>query len=373
MLLPNFLKAQLPSKNYMGRKLIVVQLSGGNDGLNTLIPTRNDLYYKLRPNLGINRSRTLTIDSEHGIHPVLKNFASLLEKGELSVVNQVGYPNPNRSHFRSMDIWHTASSADEYHNIGWLGTHLDSNCKNIHNAIQIGSKLDLALQGERLSGMALEDPKTAYRVMNEPFFKDLESQSTDKSELDYLYKTLMDTRHSAEYVYRQSDKVSKRNIYPNTLIGKRMQTVGALINSGLDTSVYYVDHSGFDTHVQQINKQERLLRELDEGIGALVKDLRQTGEWKNTLIMVFSEFGRRVAENGSRGTDHGTANNLWLLGGQLKSNGLYNPLSDLSDLHNGDLKYQVDFRSVYSSILKDWMRVPKHPLLNKGFDCLDIF
>ncbi|HRE39728.1 MAG TPA: DUF1501 domain-containing protein [Ignavibacteria bacterium] len=361
------------------KKLIIIQLSGGNDGLNTIIPYKNDIYYKYRNSISISENDVLKINDELGFNPVMEKLKGIYDNGNLSVINSVGYPNPNRSHFKSMDIWHSASDSNENINTGWIGRYLDSecmNCKNPYNAIEVNENLSLALKGEIKSGIAVEDPERFFKSTSENFFLDVLNTNKNHSHdenVSYLYKTMADATSSAEYVYKTSKIYKSKSDYPNTNFGKDMKTIAELIISEINSSVFYVSLSGFDTHVNQTGRQERLLKELSECLSALNNDLKINNKQNEVLVMVFSEFGRRVKQNGSNGTDHGTANNIFLMNGNLKNPGFHNEAPDLSDLENGDLKYKIDFRNIYSSILTDWLGVESSAILGKKYNTLNIF
>ncbi len=374
MLIPQFLKAfENPFQSQGDRNLIVLQLSGGNDGLNTIIPYRNDMYYQARPKIAVRPARVLKISGELGFNNALEKLRSIFDQGYLSIINNVGYPNPDRSHFRSMDIWQSASSSTEYINTGWVGRYLDANCDGMeHNAIEIDDTLSLALKGTAIKSMALKDPEKLYRATHTPLFKEVaENQpSNDDLMVSYLYKTAIATVSSAAYLFDKVKVYKPMAEYPKTEFGSRLKTIGTLINAGVDTKVYYAALSGFDTHVNQAVQQERLLATYAEGVTALVKDLETSGNWGRTLIVTFSEFGRRVSENASGGTDHGTANNLFIMGKNLKQPGFLNGTPDLKDLDEGDLRYQIDFRSVYATVLSKWMGVDSQKILGENFPTL---
>ena len=372
---PAFLKAYQPERLFnsrSGKILVIVQLSGGNDGLNTVIPYRNDIYYQQRPTLAIPKNEVLQVSDQLGLNPVLSPLQSLYDEGLLSIVNNVGYPNPDRSHFRSMDIWHTASESDEYLSTGWLGRYLDSSCQGCqaaHHALEVDDELSLALKGQQKKGFAMSNPEQLKRQTNNPLLKHLAGQDHHDNEenVAYLYKILADTYSSADYLSEKAKTYRSQVSYPVSAFGKRLKQVAELISADTDTRIYYVSLSGFDTHVNQKNQQERLLKQYAEGMKAFVKDLKQNKLLDDTLIMTFSEFGRRVKQNASRGTDHGTANNLFLMGGKLKNPGFYNEGPDLSTLDKGDLVYKVDFRDVYATILDNWLEGSSQQILNKSF------
>lgn len=360
-----------------GKILVVIQFSGGNDGLNTVIPTRNDVYYRERPRLGIARDETLRLTDEAGLHPSLVALKNLYEAGELAVLHNVGYPNPDRSHFRSMDIWHTASPANEYWSTGWLGRYLDAQCPSDQSGchapvLEIDDTLSLALKGEHRKGLALQEPQQLYNTARSPYFSDyLAAQGnheSDDSPVGYLYKTMAETLASADYLFEKSRAKASTGAYPATELGKHLKTVASLILGDAETSVYYLSLGSFDTHINQAGQQKRLFTELNDAIAAFAADLKTQGRWKDVLVATFSEFGRRVSQNASGGTDHGTANQMFFLGGSLKQKGLLNSLPDLSDLDQGDLKYNVDFRQVYATLLGRWLGADADAVLGSRFD-----
>lgn len=386
LLIPNFLKGiQAGEMNHSvktkltadGKKLIVIQLSGGNDGLNTVIPYRNDIYYSLRPQLALEENKILKLNDELGLNPQMTKLREVFEKGNLSIINSVGYPNPDRSHFRSMDIWQSGSASDEYLSTGWLGRYLDSDCqscKNQYNAIEVDSSLNLVLKGNNRSGIAVRDPEKFYINSSQRFFSELAEKSNhhDNANVSYLYKTLSETTSSADYIYENSKIYKSKIDYPATQFGKDLKTIAEMIISNLDTTVYYVSLSGFDTHVNQKGRQERLLKELSDGLNCLSEDLRLNKRLDETLIMTFSEFGRRVKQNASGGTDHGAANNLFLIGGSLKTPGVYNSQPNLLNLDNGDIKYEIDFRNIYSTVINKWLEVDDKIVMGGEFNHLNL-
>lgn len=379
LMLPKFLKAfERPSFVMPGNKIVVViQLSGGNDGLNTVIPYRNDIYYKSRPTLGIAADKALKLSDETALHPALKGMQSIYNDGGMAILNNVGYPNPDRSHFRSMDIWHTASDSHDFWNSGWLGRYLDAQCKNCDKptqAIELDDVLSLALKGDGINGIAVKDPRRLYGTANEKFFRQINNEhhfSQEEKPVDYLYKTLAETMSSADYIFKQSRLHPTGATYPNSELGKNLKTIASLIYSEINTKVYYVSLGSFDTHVNQQAQQQRLLTELDEAVSAFVKDLKEQNRFDDLLLFTFSEFGRRVEQNASQGTDHGTANNMFLIGGGLKQKGVLNAMPNLLDLQEGDLKYQVDFKNVYATILKKWLGTDDQAILKNQYEYLN--
>ncbi len=374
-LIPSFLKGmELLSPDQLSgyKNVIIIQLSGGNDGLNTIIPISNDIYHSARPLIAKKVNQTLKITNDLAFNNHLKAIKDLYDLGEVSIINNVGYPNPNRSHFRSTDIWQTASDTNQYLSTGWVGRYLDANCQHPYQAIEVDNSLSLALKGNHMNGIAVSDPNQLYRTTREPFFNTIvanaQKEMLGEDNQGYLYKTMLETYSSASYIHETSKIYQTKTEYPQNHFAKSLKTIADFIISGLKTRVFYSSLGGFDSHVNQLNSQDRLLQVYAEGVGALVKDLKKNDRFKDTLILTFSEFGRRVKQNGSRGTDHGAANNVIAIGGSLKKAGVYNELPNLNDLdNNGDIKYTVDFRSIYATILNNWLDVDDHSILNKDF------
>lgn len=382
LMVPQFLKGfefRSPQQVRKTNKvLVVVQLSGGNDGLNTIIPYRNDIYYQSRPLIGIKREDALSLNDDTGLNPKLKGVKQMYDDGFVSIVNGVGYPHPNRSHFRSMDIWQTGSTANDMITSGWIGRYLDNAADgtNAHNslAIEVDDTLSLALKGEERSAIAVRDINQFHNAAANNYFKKIASHEDehDAQLADYLYKTLRQTTSAADYIFDQSKIYNTTQVYPDSQIGKRMKTIGSLIVSNAETQVYYVSHGSFDTHVNQKDRQEKLFEQLDEALVALVADLKKNNRFEDVLVMTFSEFGRRVAQNASNGTDHGTASSMFLIGGGLKKAGMYNAIPSLQDLDEGDLKYNVDFKQVYATVLDNWLQADAKGVLGRRYDKLEI-
>ncbi|MBW8685627.1 DUF1501 domain-containing protein [Chitinophaga rhizophila] len=379
VMMPKLLKAF--EKDHLvppGNKiLVVVQLSGGNDGLNTVIPYRNDIYYKLRPTLGIAREQALSLTDDIGLHPALQGLKGLYDEGALAILNNVGYPDPDRSHFRSMDIWQSAGPSSENWSDGWIGRFLDAQCAACDKpvqALEIDDTLSLAMKGIRQKGLAFKDPDKLQAAANDRLFKELlgkegniSAATDDHQPVDYLYKTMSATMSSAGYIKNQFKAYKTKEIFPATELGKNMQTIARLIMSDISTKIYYVSHGAFDTHVNQLASQQTQLKRLDEAITALTRELKSNNRFQDVVIVTFSEFGRRVAQNAGGGTDHGTANNMFIIGGGLKQHGLLNQGPDLEHLVDGDLQYQVDFKSVYATLLKNWLHADDGAILRQQY------
>lgn len=374
---PQFVKAfeQQTQQLFSNKKIVIVQLKGGNDGLNTVVPFRNDIYYQKRNGLAIPKNNLLRLNDEIGLHKSLAPLQKLYDKGYVSVINNVGYPNPNRSHFRSTDIWQTASDSNEYLQSGWIGRFLDTTKSKPYKAIEVDESLSLMLKGEQQNGLAVTNPKLLYQSLRQPFFKDVLNHYNDahlsEHNLGYLYNTMIDAKSSAKYIYEKSNTSTSKANYPKNVFGKQLKTISEFINSGLETQVYYAALSGFDTHANQSNRQARLLKMYADSMEVFVNDLEKNNNFQDVLIITFSEFGRRVQQNAANGTDHGTANNVFVIGKNLKKQGMYNGLADLQNLDtNGDLRYEIDFREIYATILDKWLQVNDIQILNKQFSKL---
>lgn len=379
LFVPNFLHATEKLAKIKGNKILVVlQLSGGNDGLNTIIPYTNDIYYRERPEIAITKQQAIRLNDDVGLNPNLPILKQLYEEGHLSIFNNVGYPNPNRSHFRSMDIWQTASTSNEYLKTGWLGRYLDEQCKDCNLPTQIietDDILSLALKGENNQGVAFRDPRKLYTKNQEEFYQKIsklhQNDHHDHQIADYLYKTLDNTINSTNYIIEKKNINPSKSDYPSTPFGNNLKNIASLINSDINTSVYYVSLGSFDTHVRQTEKQHKLFQELNTGLKVFIDDLKKANRFEDVLIMTFSEFGRRVAQNASSGTDHGTANNMFFIGGALKKKGLLNEMPNLENLDDGDLKYNIDFKNIYATVLDKWLNTPSSSILGKNYTIID--
>ena len=382
-----------------GRILVVLQMAGGNDGLNTVIPFENDRYHSARPRLGIKKKDVLRLNDELGLNPEAKGLKSLYDEGILSIIQGVGYPNPNRSHFVATDIWSTGDPTEAVHN-GWIGRYFDCTCSgrdrpDPKRGIAITGEVPLAMQGEKFSPVSFSTPDEltwrgpgargrgvdAFHDLNKPHGKAKAADDAprdEKSALAYLERMAMDARASAEEIQKAagSDSRAKRGARRrrgrNALEGD-LEMVRRMIRAGLDTSVYYVSLGGFDTHANQGNQHNNLIKQLSDGVKSFVDGLRTDGLLDRVMLMTFSEFGRRVAENGSGGTDHGAAAPLFVVGGGVKA-GIHgaHPSLEPGDLDRGDLKWGTDFRSVYATVLDGWLKTDSAKILNGRFAPLPI-
>lgn len=357
------------------RKLVIIQLAGGNDGLNTIIPYRNDLYYSNRPGIAIPAADVLKVTDELGFNGNMEGMRKLYDQSYLSIINNVGYPEPNRSHFRSTDIWQTASDADEYLDTGWVGRYIDIHGKRPYAGIELDDSLSLIMKGSSVNGIATKDPKVLFRNARTPYFKKVHEyaggEPLENKNLEYLYRTLSETELSARYIDEATRGYKSKLEYPENPFGRQLRTTAGFINSHLQTGVYFISMGGFDTHANQLRRQNNLLDMYSKAMDVFVRDLHQNDTFRDTLILTFSEFGRRVKQNAANGTDHGAANQVFVIGQNLKRPGFYNGPPDLSRLdNNGDLQYTVDFRSVYATLLNRWLKVDDRAILNGTFEKL---
>jgi uncharacterized protein (DUF1501 family) len=362
------------------RILVVVQLSGGNDGLNTVIPFGDDEYYKNRFTLAINKDAVLKIDDHVALHPSMSDCAKLLEKQQLAIVQGVGYPNPNRSHFESMDLWHTAHGKSDGIQTGWLGRSIESKFANVSMpAIHLGQQqqpLALATRStpvpsiRSLDQFKLEvssDPMLARKVQAANQVK----RVADNPLLGYLHESNTVALSASKRLGEVLDNTKKDN-FPKTDLGQKLRGVAQLIGADIPSRIYYVTLDGFDTHANQLQAHAGLLSEFSNAIGAFFTEMKSQGNDQRVALMSFSEFGRRVRENASRGTDHGTAGPMFVVGSAVKA-GLLGKYPSLSDLESGDLKHTVDYRSVYASILEQWLSVDPKKVLGGEHETLKLF
>ncbi|MEI8294765.1 MAG: DUF1501 domain-containing protein [bacterium] len=379
-----------------GPILIVLQLAGGNDGLNTLVPFADDAYFRARPTLAIPAAETLRLNDALGLNPKLSGLKSLYDEGQLAILQGVGYPNPNRSHFRSTEIWHTASDSSVTEKYGWMGRYFDSCCKGEDPSVgvSIGSQPPQAFAAPEPRGITFSRPeqfrfdlknttdRTAadgfFRSVNEPDSEQMEGGSIGMlaghaegtgSALDFLQRTSLDAVMSSDKVAEIIKRTKPGASYPSNRLADSLNLVARLIGGGMPTRVYYIAQGGYDTHSNQIGAHTKLMEELNSSLTAFCADLKSQGHFDRILLMTFSEFGRRVAENASGGTDHGAAAPLFVLGGKVKP-GLHGSTPSLTQLHDGDIIHRVDFRSVYATILAHWLKAPVEPILKGRFPLL---
>lgn len=368
--------------------LVVLQLAGGNDGLNTLVPFGDDAYYKARPKLAKQQKDLIKIQDGLGLNNSMPYLGSLFKEGGLGIVQGVGYPNPNRSHFVSTSIWETADTSNRS-NTGWLGRYFDHACEGIDPTVGISFNKSTpeSFGAMRNPGVSLSSPELyrwihsgGQKAQAEEFFSELNQPSdagdetfsggsidmpaggkvgalAGESNLSFLERVALNAQVSSKKILEIAAKHKTSVNYDGTPVARNLNLVARMIAGGMATRVYYVSHGGFDTHTGQVNSHDRLLGQLDSALKSFFTDLKQQGNDKRVVLMTFSEFGRRVAENASAGTDHGKASCMFVAGGGVKG-GLYGKYSSLTQLSQGDLVHTVDFRSVYANLLGDWLKAP---------------
>jgi len=378
------------------RILVVVQLSGGNDGLNTLVPFRDDAYHRVRPRIGLRERDIIPMGrgADLGLHSAMGGVKSLYDDALCAIVQGVGYPNPNRSHFASMDIWHTADTGGT--GDGWIGRYIDAQCCGYGKGesgkpdgtlattpppIAIGREAPLALHGRNLMPLSIENPDL-YTWSGERLsgrlgraylehIEALDASYTSAKRTDnhaFLVRTALDARVSSERIRRAVETESLVE-YPGSDLGRQLSMVGSMIRAGLTSRVYYTSMGSFDTHANQGGAQgthARLIGQMSDAVRAFYDDLRAQGNDSRVLTLCFSEFGRRVGQNASGGTDHGTAAPMFLFGPMVRP-GLHARYPSLTDLDSGDLKYTADFRQVYAEVLDDWLGAPSRDVLGDPY------
>jgi uncharacterized protein (DUF1501 family) len=370
------------------RVLVIVQLSGGNDGLNTVVPYGMDEYYRARRAIGISRASALELDSRQGLglHPSLAPVKEMYDAGLCSVFQGVGYPNPNRSHFKSMDIWHTADTSGTGE--GWIGRYLDSECVGFGKgesgslekgaqggppAIAIGRDAPLAMQGRKVNPVSFESADV-FRWLGEDHDRALkggydqlnrrEASGAADSNESFLTKTALDAQVSSDMI-RKAVSVQPLVRYPNNGLSRQLAMIAQMVRAGLKTRIYYASLGGFDTHAGQggaNGRHAQLLGQMASSIKAFYEDLKEQGNDGRVMTLTFSEFGRRVSQNASGGTDHGTAAPVFLFGPMVRP-GVHGTHPSMSDLDNGDLKHTLDFRHVYAGVLDSWMGADAEAIL----------
>ena len=388
-----------------GTILVVLQMAGGNDGLNMIVPFADDAYHRARPRLSLPADQILRIDNYVGLNPKLAGLKSLYDEGHVAIVQGVGYPNPNRSHFRSTEIWQTASDADHTLSEGWLGRYFDNCCSGADPTVgvAIGEETPQAFAAKNPTGVTFSRPDQFRFRPSEPdggrmsaeemLFRQLNETASgeeavaapdgasvgaingktksDLSTLDFLQRTALDAQLSSDKILAIARKSKSTVTYPQGQLAASLNIIARMIGGGLGTRVYYASQGGFDTHAGQINAHQRLMTEFNDAVAAFVSDLKQQGNFERVLLMTFSEFGRRVQENANGGTDHGAAAPMFVLGGAIKP-GLFGKCPSLTDLDHGDLKFNTDFRSVYGTVLDRWLKAPSQTVLGRKFPGLGI-
>lgn len=363
------------------RKLIIVQWTGGNDGLNTVVPVENDIYYNARPQLNVKKSQTLHLNDLYGLNYQLAFLHQLYCEGQLSIINNVGYPNANRSHFHSMDIWQSGMLDNDKHVTGWLGRYLDQNedhFPNLVGAIETSSILSTGLKGVDAGGVCIDNFVQMRSQLQNPLFANIINRApivneNANKELRHIYQKIDDGINGIEYLYQKCKTDGTSAVFSKSELSQDFKLIAELIIAKAEPQIFYVSFGSFDTHANQKKHHEKLLNKFDVSFKEFIVELKNNGAFKDVCILIFSEFGRRVQENGSLGTDHGKANNVFVVSDHLQQAGIYNQLNDLSYLVEGDIPYELDFRQIYASILEDWLEAPSLDVLNQTFEKLDIF
>jgi len=353
-----------------GRVLVVIQLDGGNDGINTVVPFADEGYAKHRKALRLPKERLVKVNDSVGLHPALGEFGKLLEAGKLAVVQGVGYPNPTRSHFRSMAIWHTARlDAEEQAGLGWLGRGLDE--APGASSLLVGSgPPPVALRGRRAVASALERIEDFTLAAGADPRKALPRDEPADDLAAFVRRSMLDAYATADRLKAVAGADGGR--YPGTGLAGRLRLVARLMKTGVGARVLYTTQGGYDTHSAQLGAHSNLLFELAGAVRAFLDDLTAAKLADRVTVLAFSEFGRRVQENGSSGTDHGTAGTVFLAGPGVKG-GLVGKTPSMTDLEGGDLKMGLDFRRVYAAVLEDWLGLPAQAALSGTFERLPLF
>ncbi|CAN5503065.1 DUF1501 domain-containing protein [soil metagenome] len=386
-----------------GTILVVLQMAGGNDGLNMVAPFADDAYHRARPKLALPAEKILRLNSYAGLNPKLAGLKSLFDDGHLAVIQGVGYPNPSRSHFRSTEIWQTASDADRIEREGWLGRYFDNCCAGADPTVgvAISNETPQSFTARTPTGVVFSRPEqfrfkprdergnapgteeSFYRQLLEPNDSTLAAPEggsigalagateSNLSTADFLQRTALDAQISSDKILEIAARSKSSVPYPPGQLANSLRLIARMIGGGLTTRVYYASQGGFDTHARQLNAHDRLMTELNGALSAFVADLKQQGNFERVLLITFSEFGRRVQENANGGTDHGAAAPTFALGGKVKP-GLFGKYPSLTDLDHGDLKFHTDFRSVYGTVLDQWLGAPSAAVLGRKFPLLPL-
>ncbi len=368
----------VPEKN-PERIMVVLELTGGNDGLNTVVPFGDDAYHKARPRLAVPTREVLKLNDHFGLHPSCTGLHSLFKDGKMAVVHGCGYPNPNLSHFTAMEWWHTAMphGNDKY---GWVGRFADARQPQpVENyLVNISPRQSLAVTSAKHAPLVFKDPKSFGRIGTDAQQKVFETfgevYPTTNPALAYVNTVSRTATVGAASVRSACAEYRTLVDYgSDNDLTLDLKKVTAMIAAGLPTRIYYLSMGGFDTHAAQPGLHQLLLMYLSDALRGFLEDLKRTGRGEDVAVMAFTEFGRRVHENASQGTDHGTATPMFVLGERVKG-GFHGKVPSLTDLDNGNLKMTTDFRSVYAAMMKDWMGYEDTKVVLKGdFPSLNLF
>jgi uncharacterized protein (DUF1501 family) len=364
--------------------LLVIQMGGGNDGLNTVVPYSDDAYHRVRPTIAIAPAGVLRIDERIGLNPVMAPLDDLFKDGRLAIVQGVGYPNPNRSHFEATQIWETASPLNPV-SYGWLGRYLDRiagaphgalEAGDIFRAVTLGDTVPTALIAEHVDVPAIGALGTfGYNTGKDAASKSAAATLYDGAKpgqspyLSLIETTARNAMHGGDLLKEKIASINSTGIYPNDGFSQQLRLAARIVRARMGTRIIFVSIGSFDTHAGQRAQQDRLLGYLSAGLYAFYADLEANGMQNNVLAMTFSEFGRRVTQNASNGTDHGTAMPMFMLGGNVRG-GVYGTHPSLTDLDNGDLRWGIDFRSVYATVLERWLGQDPSSVLSGRYDSI---
>ncbi len=363
------------------RCLVLVNLNGGNDGLNCIVPHGDAQYYRLRPSLAIAQNDVLSINAQLGFNPRMRSLKTMYDKGMVAVVQGVGYPNADHSHFRSSEIWQTGVP-DKYEHTGWIGRYLDEAGLpdgDLFKGVAVSQVLPEVLIANKTDVPAISNLGQYGLIADrDPMARAAYSQQTREKRLPFTSPYLAHVMEIEDHAQRTSEELPKliagykaQASYPATPIGRSLALAAQIVGSNIGTKVLYVSHGSFDTHVNQVATQNNLLGQLSDALSAFYTDLAAHGNDKRVLTMTFSEFGRRVAENAARGTDHGEASPLFLIGGGVKG-GIYGKMPDLGNTNMGNVAFTTDFRSVYATVLERWLGRPSQTVLGGSFSKLAV-
>lgn len=382
-----FLRAATHLSMASDNVLVIVQLSGGNDGLNTVVPFRDEAYRKARPKLALSEDQVIRLDDQTALHPSLKGLAELFDRGLMTIVQGVGYDRPNRSHFESMDIWHTCQRKSVRRTEGWIGRYLDGSASLPRPevaALHFGrGQQPLALASENIRVPSVKSIDE-FRLKNgggpsfQAWIEELTAETTPQvvtdsnSLLNFVQSSTQSALVASQQVNQARSSYRTSLQYPQTELSNKLSVVAQLIDADLGTKIYYLELDGFDTHAEQANTHSILLKEWGEALHAFVRDVEEHGHGQRVNVMTFSEFGRRVAENASGGTDHGAAAPMFFAGGGLRQ-GIIGQQPSLVELEDGDLKYAIDFRQVFATVVRDHLSADPTPVIGGEYVSLPLF
>lgn len=338
-----------------GNTLVLIELAGGNDGLNTVVPITDPDYRGLRPEIGIAQSESLGLDSDTALHGSMRHFANLWEAGDMQIVEGVGYPNPNRSHFRSIEIWNSGAGADAYGRDGWVANAFAEGrapTQTDVSGLVLGGDMGPLVGDGRFS--AMRDEETFINTLeNLPGMRHAVRPTEEKSPLEHVLKTYDSARVTGDVVLRKLEQSAARGFqFPGGELGDQLYTAARLLEAGVEVPVLKVVQGGYDTHDNQPGEHAFLLEQLSDAVGAFARAMREIGIWDQVTVVTYSEFGRTARENGSYGTDHGTAAPVFAIGGKVEG-GFGGQRVDLGRLIDDDLVHTTDYRSLYAGLLND--------------------